>query len=298
MSSQFSEVLAHHLARAGIGADRAAIRVGIVLVARHADGGEVFHQHGGEPGRVLHDVDGEAHGRVERQQEAVPGVVFAVRRHDRIGGDDQRLEPVVLGALDQLVGQFALLPDIELEPQAEIRLLGDLLHRRHRAGGEREGDFRRRGGFGELELTLMPAEAGGSGGCDRHRQGDFLAEQSGFGAATGDVHQGAVAQLDAFEGGAVVAQGQLVLGGAIDEFEHAARQPAFCRRAQVVHVVAAVERGHRRCSPLGASCPLQDDPFADAFPVAAMMKPGEGLSSKVRRGEAAMPVRRGRVTGQ
>ena len=150
-------VLAHHLPRARIGADRPAIRFGVVLISRHADRGEVFQQHGGEPRRVLHDVPGEPGGRMERQQEPVAGVVFPVRRHDRVGGDDQGLKPIVLRTLDQLVGQFALLPHIKLEPQAEIRLLGDFLHRGHRAGGQREWDFRPSGGFRQFQFAFMPA---------------------------------------------------------------------------------------------------------------------------------------------
>jgi hypothetical protein len=132
----------------GVVADRPAIWVRVVLVPRHPDRAEILQQNRAEPGRVLHDVESEADGRVEGKQEPVLRVVFAVWRHDRVRCNDQRLEPVVLGTLDQLVGQLPLLPDVELEPEAEIGLPRDLLHRCHRAGRESEGDFCLRGSLG------------------------------------------------------------------------------------------------------------------------------------------------------
>ena len=182
-------VLTHDLMHVRIGAQRAAIRFRIVFVPRHADRGKVFHQHVREPLRVFHDVPGETQVRAERNLEAVLGIIFAVRRDDGVGGDDQRLEPVVLGALDQPVGQVALLPDIKLEPQAKIRLLGDFFHRGHGAGRQCERDFGFRGCLGQFQLAFMPAQAGRAGGGDRHWHGNFLAEQGGFGGAVRYVHQ-------------------------------------------------------------------------------------------------------------
>ena len=42
-----------------------------------------------------------------------------------------------------------------------------------------------------------------------------------------------MAQFDALERGAVVAQRHFVLAAAIDELEHAARQPPLCGHAQI-----------------------------------------------------------------
>ena len=95
----------------------------------------------------------------------------------------------------------------------------------------------------EFQFALVPAQAGGAGGRDRHRQAGGLAEQRGGDAAAGDIDQRAMAQLDALERRAVVGDGDVVLGGAIDELEHALRQPPLRRRAQVVDVQAAIEVG-------------------------------------------------------
>ena len=74
-----------------------------------------------QPGcRMMSSVNRDVGG--ERQQEPVVRVVLAVRRHDGIDGNDQRLEPVVLCPIDQLVRQLALLPDVELEPQPDAYL--------------------------------------------------------------------------------------------------------------------------------------------------------------------------------
>ena len=186
--------------------------------------------------------------RLERQAEAVMRVVFAVRRNRRIDRDDQRLEPVAIGALDQLMRQLALLPDIELEPQPPADR-GDLLHRRHRGGGQRQRDFRLRRGLGEFQFALVPAQAGRSGGRDRHRQAGRLAEQRGGNAAPRHIDQRAVAQLDALERRAVVGDREMVLGGAVDEVEHALRQPPLGRGAQVPDIQTAIKIGHRLNTP-------------------------------------------------
>ena len=196
---------------------------------------------------MAHHVEGEAQRRVERQAEAVVRVVFAVGADRRIHRDDQRLEPVAVGALDQLVRQFALLPDVKLEPQPTADR-GDLLHRRHRRGGQRQRDLRLRRRLGEFQFALVPAQARGTGGRDRHRQAGRLAEQRGGDAAAGHIDQRAMAQLDALERRAVVGDGDVVLGGAIDEFEHALRQPPLRRGAQVPDVQAAIEARHQNAA--------------------------------------------------
>ena len=85
--------------------------------------------------------------------------------------------------VDQLIGEFALVPHIELEPQpsaiAGPGFLRDLLHARHGAGREGEGDLRLRRGLRQLQLAFVPAEARGAGGRDRHRHRHRLAEQRG-----------------------------------------------------------------------------------------------------------------------
>ena len=216
-------------------------------MAREPPGREVFHQHAGGPRGMAHHVEGEPQRRIERQTEAIVRVVFAVRRYRRIHRDDQRLEAVPMGALDELMRQLALLPDVELEPQPPAGG-GDRLHRRHRRGGQGQRNLRLRRRLRQLQLALMPAQAGRTGGRDRHRQAGRLAEQRGGDAALRHVDQRAMAQLDALERRAVVGDRDVVLGGAIDEFEHALRQPPLCGGAQVPDVQTAIEIGHRRRS--------------------------------------------------
>ena len=229
-----------------------------------------------------HHVDDEARRRRERQAEAVMRVVFAVGRDGGIDRDDQRLEPVAVGALDQLVRQLALLPDIELEPQpaADVgaAMLGDLLHRGHRGGGEGQRDLRLGGGLGEFEFALVPAQPGGAGGGDRHRQRGGLAEQRGGDAAAGHIDQRAMAQLDALEGAAVVGDGEVVLGGAIDEFEHALGQAALRGGAQVVDVEAAIEIRWTHLSRCAVVEPRSGSTRCSA--------PGEGRNARSSTGSA------------
>ena len=195
-----------------------------------------------------HDIERKAHVRRERQQEAVVRVVFAVRRHDGIDRNDQRLESGAVGTLDQLVGEFAAVPDIELEPQPAAdtgsSLLRDLLHRGHRTGRQRERDLCLRGGLRQFQFALVPAQAGSTGGSDRQRHGYRLSEQCRGHAAAGHIDQRAMPQLDALECVAVVGNRYAVLAAPIDEFEHGFRQTAFCRRTQVIDVEATIKRGH------------------------------------------------------
>ena len=195
-----------------------------------------------------HDVEGEAHVRRERQQEAVVRVVFAVRRHDGIDCDDQRLEAGAVGALDELIGEFAAVPHVELEPQptadAGAGFLCDLLHRCHRAGRQRERDLRLGGGLRQFQLAFVPAQAGGAGRRDRHRHRHRLAEQRGGHGAAGHIDQRPVPQLDALERVAVVGDRDAVLAAAIDELEHGLGETALCRRTQVIDIKATIERGH------------------------------------------------------
>jgi hypothetical protein len=218
----------------------------IILVLRQAALHRVACQYRRHPARARQHIEGRLRRHPERLVETILGVVFAVRRHRCIDGDDQRLKTAVPGAVDQLVGQLALFPDIELHPKSARGLLGDLLHRRHRAGGECERNLGLRRGLRQLQLAMIPAHAGDAGRCDCHRHADRLAEQRRRHRPVGHVDQRAMLQFQLFERGAVVAQCDLILGAAIEEFEHAPRQPLPRRLAQIEDVVAIVQPGHTR----------------------------------------------------
>ena len=240
------EGIAAHGAAGGlrVGGDAAAVRLGMVLNARHAGCGEVAEQRADQPARMQGHVGEVAHRRHERQAEAVARVVFAVRADRRVHRYDQRLVAGGLDAADQLVGEITVGPHVDLEPQCAAGLAGDFLQRRLRSGRQRErhaGRFRRPR---QRQFALVPGEPGRAGRRHRERHADRLAEQRGLGRAGVDIDQHARPQLDALDHRAVVAQADLVLGAAIDVFENAARQPPLRLRAQVGNIVAVLEVGH------------------------------------------------------
>jgi hypothetical protein len=181
---------------------------------------------------------------MKRQGKAVARIVFAVRRDDGINGQDQRLEASALGALHQLIRVFPLVPQVELHPQPAAGFLGNLFHRSHGAGSERERYLRRRRSLREFQFAVVPAKPRRAGRCDGERHAHRLAEERGLHAALRHINERAGAQLYAFEAGTVVAQRNLVLGAPVDELEDTSGQAAACRFAQIRDVVATSQRRH------------------------------------------------------
>jgi 3-hydroxyacyl-CoA dehydrogenase len=89
----------------------------------------------------------------------------------------------------------------------------------------------------ELDLAFVPQQAGDAGRCDHQRHLVFGAENGGFLRALGHVNEGAGAEADTVEYGAVVAQRHLVFGAAVDELKKAFGHALDRDFAQVEYVV-------------------------------------------------------------
>ena len=230
--------------------DRGAELLRVILEAREAAVLDHVAADGAEqPMRRQGHVDHGAQRGPVGEGEAVGLVVGAVRGDRRVHGEEQCLEPVVLGAVHQLHGKLAILPQIELHEVAAVRhFAGDLLHRGLGAGGERVGNAGLRRGLGQRQLALIGHEARGAGGGDDVGHGDGLAEQLRGDGPLADVFGEARHHLQAVEGRAVLVQQLVVLAAPVDVFEDAARQqPAGCI-AKLVDIVAVIENAH------GVSC--------------------------------------------
>ena len=89
---------------------------------------------------------------------------------------DLGLPDIALGTLDEFVRHGTIGPQIKLKPQFAARLVGHALHRRHRAGGERERNARRARGlyplvnFGGDVAGVFIGGAAHRIGATRHQQ--------------------------------------------------------------------------------------------------------------------------------
>ena len=181
---------------------------------RIEEGGDV----GGEPGigggrrhLAIPLRQQVGHGEAGRQAEAVPHVPLPPSEQRRVDGEHQRAAAGGLGPPHQPLGGPAVAVDVELEPD---RPGGGGHHLLDPRRGERREDHhrpRRSGRPGGRQLPLGSREAVERGGRDEHRHRDRLAEHGGRQIAAGDVHQHPVGDDDAVVGGAVLAQGDLVV---------------------------------------------------------------------------------------
>jgi hypothetical protein len=142
-------------------------------------------------------------------------------------------------ARDELVGERAVRPHVELEPERAARLGGQPLQGRHRPRSHRERDAEGRRRARERDLALVPRQSGRAGRRDDDRHGLLPAEERDFLAAPGDVHQHARDEPDAFEGGAVMTHRDVVVVAAVHELEEPVRQSLARGLAEVVGAVEA-----------------------------------------------------------
>ena len=123
---------------------------------------------------------------------------------------------------------------IELEPEPAADFLGDALDGEGGRGGERERHAERLGGARQRELRPRAPGADAAGRRDRQRQRGLSTQQLDFHVDGRDVHQHLGQQAHALEGGAVLAQRDLVLRAAVEEVEDGARQAPARGLAEVL----------------------------------------------------------------
>ena len=191
-----------------------------------AEGLALAAQHAQRPGRLGGDVDEILETQLRRHGHAVLDVAVALAEDLQIDREHERAAFGRRGALDQRADEAAVLHDVELEPERLVDRCRDVLDRADRHGRQRERDARRLRGAAGQDFAVAVLHAAQPDRRQRQRQRDRLAEYRGVGAAAGDVDQNALAQLDAFEIGAVGAQRLLRIGAAVGIFEERARHLA------------------------------------------------------------------------
>ena len=230
---------------AGAPGDAVGIFLGVVFVARHARGGEITEHHADQPFGVQGHVGQRAGRYGEGNGEAVAAVVFPVVAERPVDGHHQGLETGVPRPAHHFIGQLLFLPHVELKPQPPAGLLGDLFHGGDGPGGQGKGHALGRSRLGELQFALIPGQPGDARGRDGQRQLGAAAQKLGAHVALGQVDQEPGAQFQALEGLAVVGQGDLVLGAAVEIFEHALGQAPARDLPHIRDVEAAIQSRHR-----------------------------------------------------
>src|SRR5699024_848338 len=98
---------------------------------------------------------------LRRDGEAVAVVQHVVAGYRGVDGEEERVESGVGRAVDQTVGDLALLHHVQLVPEARVRRRGtDVLDGRGPEGAQRERDAGGRGGTGPGDLTFGLHEPG------------------------------------------------------------------------------------------------------------------------------------------
>src|SRR5437762_3258149 len=106
------------------------------------------------PGTVEHGAKGE---RRRREADTRPQFPLTFRPDRDVGTEDQDAVPELTGAIDELAGDTAITPQVELEPQVVAALISDPFEGR---GRERRDPVRQPGRTGsprrgELALVMQ-----------------------------------------------------------------------------------------------------------------------------------------------
>jgi hypothetical protein len=258
------------LAAAVVGEDD-AVDAGVdgaqhVLDALHALEDDGHARDGEEPGEVgpgeggvdeggdgaggaLGAVDGAAAGGLHvgaRVGEFGAHVFLAAAELGGVDGDEEALAAAVFGVLDDLLGDVAVLVDVELEPLdlAGLGSVDDLVEGARGQGGDHLDDVVFVGAAGQDDFAFGVAEFAQGGGGDVEGHVDFGAEHSGGGVDFFHVDEHAWAEPDLVVGRVVFAHGDLVVGtggvvGPCCLFHDAAGH-----RFEIHEVVALLEDGH------------------------------------------------------
>ena len=210
-----------------------------------AEGLALALEDGERPGRLGRDVDEVLDLDLRRHGQAVAHVVVALAEHLQIDRQHQRAAFRRRGALDQLADEAAVAHHVELEPERLVDRAGHVLDRIDRHGRQRVGDAGRLRRAAGHDLAVAVHHAAEPDRAERERHRHRLAQDGGRGAALVDVHQHALAQLDALHVGAVGAQRLLVVGAGVGVFEEHLRHVAPRALPQVLD---AGNRLHARTS--------------------------------------------------
>ena len=105
------------------------------------------------------DIPGAPHGGPQRHVVAVARIVFALRRNDGVHGDDQRVDPGAFRPVDQPIGEGAVPPEIQLEPDIAFRLGGNLFDGGNGFRGRAKGNARLGRRARQTNLALVPEQS-------------------------------------------------------------------------------------------------------------------------------------------
>ena len=191
-------------------------------------------QHAQRPSRLGGDVDKIFDADFRRNGHAVLDVAVALTDDLKVDGENERAAFGGGGALDQRADVAAILHDVELEPERLVDRRRDILDGADRHGRQRERNSRLLRGAARQDLAVAVLHAAKPDRRQRERQRRGLAEDRGLGAAIGDVEQDALAQLDAFEIGAVGAQRLLGIGAGFGIIDKRARHLAVGGLPQIL----------------------------------------------------------------
>ena len=206
-----------------------------------AEGLALAAQHAQRPARLGGDVDQVADPDFRRHRHAVAQVAMALPQHLQIDGQHQRAAFGGDRPLDQRAHEAAVLHHIELEPERPLDRGRDVLDRADRHGGKAERDAGRLRGAAGQDLAVAPLHAAQPDRRQRDRQRRRLAHDGGRQIAPRDVHQHALAQLDALKVGAVDPQRLLRIGAPVGIVEEHSGDPAA---GQEPHVLDAGHHAH------------------------------------------------------
>ena len=178
----------------------------------------------------------------QRDRDAVAQVALALAAGRQVDGDDQRLVARRVGAGHEARVRFGVAQHVQLEPQAPRHRLGELLDADRGHRGEHERNPVRGGGAGERQVRARPRQRARTHRRDDERRGGRPPEDLGGQVRRRHVDEHARDEAQPLERRAIFGKRQLVLGAAVDELEHQARQPTPGEATQVLDRNGARQR--------------------------------------------------------
>jgi hypothetical protein len=177
-----------------------------IMVVDERRPGEVVRH----PAGAAHDVQCHSGSYAHRHAQTVADVALAVARDRRIGCDDEHAKAALARQRDSIQARLALPEEVELKPLRLRDARRDLLHRQAGAGHPREPR-----------------------GSREHRERQVLAEHLDIQPPLRHASQHARGEREVLEGAAVLGDGELVVGGAIDVVKDRFREPPCCGPADL-----------------------------------------------------------------